>query len=120
MTILEKMAGAVIRGSEVVCTELANAALKEGIDPIDAIQEGFAKGMETVGINFECGKFYLPEMLPAAEAMNAGVKLLETVIASKGSQNAHRKGKAILARMGEGRPCRIGGFFQRREVIGFR
>ncbi len=68
------MADAVIRGSEVECTELANA----------------------------------------------GVKLLETVIASKGSQSAHRKGKVILARMGEGRPCRIGGFFQRREVIGFR
>lgn len=97
MTILEKMADAVIRGNEEECAELANAALKQGIEPVKAIQEGFAKGMDTVGINFECGKFYLPEMMLAARAMNAGVRVLEPVMASKGSQGAQKRGKIVLA-----------------------
>lgn len=97
MTIVEKMADAVIRGNEEECTKLAKTALKEGIEPVKAIQEGFAKGMETVGINFECGKFYLPEMMLAARAMNTGVKVFEPVIASKGSQSAQKRGTVVLA-----------------------
>jgi methanogenic corrinoid protein MtbC1 len=97
MTLFEKMADAVIRGNEADCIELANGALKEGIEPVDAIQQGFAKGMETVGINFECGKFYLPEMMLAAKAMNAAVKILEPVIASKGSGGIQKSGKVVLA-----------------------
>lgn len=97
MTIFEKMADAVIRGNEEECRELAKAALKENIEPVKAIQEGFAKGMETVGINFECGKFYLPEMMLAAKAMNAGVEVFEPVIASKGSQGAQKRATVVLA-----------------------
>ncbi len=97
MTILEKMADAVIRGNEADCIELAKGALKEGVDPVEAIQEGFAKGMETVGINFESGKFYLPEMMLAAKAMNAGVKILEPAIASKGSQGLQKSARVVLA-----------------------
>lgn len=97
MTIFKRMADAVIRGNEEECVELANTALKEGVDPVEAIQKGFAKGMETVGINFESGKFYLPEMMLAAKAMNAGVEIFEPVIASKGSQGAQKRGTVVLA-----------------------
>lgn len=97
MTILEKMAEAVIGGRQEECENLATTVLKEGIDPVEAIQKGFAKGMETVGINFESGKFYLPEMMLAAQAMNAGVKVLESSIASKGSQTLEKTGRVVLA-----------------------
>ena len=97
MTIFEKMADAVIRGSEEECRDLANTVVKEGIDPVKAIQGGFAKGMEIVGVNFESGKFYLPEMMLAAQAMNAGVAILEPAIGSKDAQASRKVGTVVLA-----------------------
>ena len=96
MSIFEKMAEAVVKGDVDECKRLSNEVIKKGIEPVAAIQDGFSKGMETVGNNFERGKIYLPEMMLAAEAMNAGVKILESVIASSGS-HAIQKGKVLLA-----------------------
>jgi len=96
MTIFEKMAEAVVKGDAKKCERLSNEVIKEDVEPVEAIQKGFAKGMETVGNYFESGKFYLPEMMLAAEAMKAGVKVLEPVIASKGSP-VQSKGKVLLA-----------------------
>ena len=97
MTLFEKMSEAVIRGSEEECKRLASDALQSDVDPIQAIQEGFAKGMETVGANFECGKFFLPEMMMAAKAMNAGVKVLEPAMRAKGDLGGYKVGKILLA-----------------------
>ena len=101
MSIFKEMANAVIKGDEKACTELANQVIKEEVNPLEAIQEGFAKGMETVGQNFEAGKFYLPEMMLAAKAMNAGVDILEPVIAAKNLGSIQGKGKWYL------RPSRV-------------
>ena len=97
MSILEEMASAVIKRDVGACVDLANQIINEGIDPLEAIQEGFAKGMETVGRNFESGKFYLPEMILAAKAMNAGIDVLKPVIASKSLGKFQDKGKVVLA-----------------------
>lgn len=97
MSILEEMASAVIKRDVGACVDLANQIINEGIDPLEAIQEGFAKGMETVGHNFESGEFYLPEMILAAKAMNAGVDVLNPVIASKSLGKVQDKGKVVLA-----------------------
>jgi len=97
MSIFEKMAEAVIKGDVDECKRLSNEVIKKGIEPVAAIQDGFSKGMETVGNNFERGKIYLPEMMLAAEAMNAGVKILESVIASSSGSHAIQKGKVLLA-----------------------
>ena len=97
MSILEEMASAVIKRDVGACVDLANQIINEGIDPLEAIQEGFAKGMETVGRNFESGKFYLPEMILAAKAMNAGIDVLKPVIASKSLGKVQDKGKVALA-----------------------
>jgi corrinoid protein of di/trimethylamine methyltransferase len=97
MTIFEDMADAVIRGDEADCIELANRVLNENIDPVEAIQKGFSKGMETVGKKFESGEFYLPQMLLAAKAMDAGVAILEPSIASRDSQEKLKSGTIVLA-----------------------
>jgi len=97
MGILNEMADAVITGDKEACTKLADKAIKEDLDPMEAIQEGFAKGMEVVGNNFECGKIYLPEMMSSAKAMNAGVDTLEPALAAKGPEEVMTKGKIILA-----------------------
>lgn len=97
MGILNEMADAVINRDKEACAKLAEKAIKEDLDPIEAIQEGFAKGMEVVGNNFECGKIYLPEMMSSAQAMNLGVKVLEPALATKSPEAVKKEGKIILA-----------------------
>jgi dimethylamine corrinoid protein len=52
-------------------------AKNEGIAPAEIIEKGLAAGMNTVGIMFERGKLFLPHVMMAAGAMEAGVKILE-------------------------------------------
>jgi len=54
-----------------------NKAKNEGIAPAEIIEKGLAAGMNTVGIMFERGKLFLPHVMMAAGAMEAGVKILE-------------------------------------------
>jgi 5-methyltetrahydrofolate--homocysteine methyltransferase len=97
MGILGEMAEAVVNRDKEACAKLAERALEEGLDPMETIHEGFAKGMEVVGNNFESGQIYLPEMMSSAQAMNAGVEVLEPALAAKSPGAVMKEGKIILA-----------------------
>ncbi|HEY7588577.1 MAG TPA: corrinoid protein [Thermoplasmata archaeon] len=56
---------------------LAKEALDHGLDPIKGIEEGLAAGIRDVGRRFGEGELFLPELVMAAEAMRAGVAVLE-------------------------------------------
>ena len=96
MSVLSDMTAAVIRGDSAACVELATRALESGVDPLRAIKEGFAPGMDAVGKGFESGELYLPDMMLAGEAMQAGVTVLERALpATEAAQ--HRMGKVVVA-----------------------
>ena len=50
---------------------------KEVMEPAEIIDKGLAAGMNEVGVLFERGKLFLPHVMMAADAMTAGVKVLE-------------------------------------------
>jgi trimethylamine corrinoid protein len=75
--ILEKLAKAVLEGNPEEVERLATESLKIGIDPIKAIEEGLSKGIGEAGQKFEKGNFFLPDLIMSAEAMKAGLKILE-------------------------------------------
>ena len=50
---------------------------KEVMEPAEIIEKGLAAGMNQVGVLFERGKLFLPHVMMAADAMTAGVKILE-------------------------------------------
>jgi corrinoid protein of di/trimethylamine methyltransferase len=97
MEILEQMAKAVVSGDAEACANLAQKALESGIDAVKAIQEGFSTGMEIVGEKFEKGDIFLPEMMQAAEAINAGVAVLKPHIESQQQKDLVGGGKIVLA-----------------------
>lgn len=70
----------------------AEQALKLGIGPINAIEEGLWRGMKTVGDKFDDGDIFLPEVLLAVETMNSAVKVL---VASMGS-DAPMRGSVVI------------------------
>ena len=70
--------------------------MESGVDPLQAIEEGFAPGMQIVGKGFEEGNYFLPDMMLAADAMKAGVAVLEQAMTATETSGAS-KPKVVLA-----------------------
>lgn len=62
--------------------ELVNAAVADGTDPKEILNEGLLPGMSIIGDKFKNNEVYVPEVLIAARAMNAGVTILKPLMAS--------------------------------------
>jgi dimethylamine corrinoid protein len=78
-TLLQEVADAVIScNKDKVLKAVENA--KSELPPEEIIEKGLSAGMNQVGILFERGKLFLPHVMIAADAMAAGVKLLEEKI----------------------------------------
>jgi len=84
--LFEKMAQSIIDGEDEIAAELAQEAIAAGIDPLDAINQGYIKGVNVVGEEFSCGNAFLPELVMAGEAMKAAVEVLEPELARLGSK----------------------------------
>ena len=84
----EAMAQSIIDGEIDDAERLARQAIKQGINPLDAINEGFVKGLDYVGEEFGCGQMFLPDLVLAAEAMKAAVAVLEPELERTGQERA--------------------------------
>lgn len=75
--------------------ELVEEALGTGVEPDKILLEGLSRGMELVGAKYESGEYFIPDMLTAAEAVEAGMKVMEPHLAGQGDNGG--KGKIVLA-----------------------
>jgi corrinoid protein of di/trimethylamine methyltransferase len=75
--ILAKLKNAVIQYDEDTAKEGAEEALKEGVEPNDAIFNGLVSGMEEVGRLFEAQEYFVPELLMCADALYVGLDILK-------------------------------------------
>ena len=57
---------------------IAQQALKEGVSAYEAVMNGMAKGMETVGERYQDGKVFLAELILAGETFKEGMKVLSS------------------------------------------
>ena len=74
--ILKELADAVIACDPPRAKAAAETALKEGMDPVTAINEGLVVGMGVIGDNYAERKMYLPQVLVAAHSMYEGLDVL--------------------------------------------
>ncbi len=84
MADLGVLAESLISGKADKVRELTQAAVDEGVDVGKILNEGLIAGMAVVGARFKANEFYVPEVLIAARAMNAGMTLLEPLLAEAG------------------------------------
>ncbi len=77
MTLLEQIVEATVEGNQERCAALAQQVLDQDMKPLEAIQEGFTKGMLIVGEKFARMEYYLPELMRCADAMKAALELLK-------------------------------------------
>ncbi|MFA5896456.1 MAG: B12-binding domain-containing protein, partial [Thermoplasmata archaeon] len=91
---------------------LAQEALDHGMDPLQGIEKGLAAAIREVGQRFGAGELFLPELVMAAEAMRAGVAVLEPrvpkgsdtrvvhrVVLATVQDDIHEIGKNLVATM---------------------
>ena len=84
MSVLEMLAESVITGNANRAEELTLTALGEGIEPSEVLNKGLIAAMDIVGVKFRNNEFYVPEMLVAARAMKAGIKVLKPKLVETG------------------------------------
>lgn len=94
MSKITEVAQLVEKGKAKLVGAAVQAALDEGCDPIQILNEGMIKTMSIVGDKFKNGEIFVPEMLVAARAMKKGVEVLKPHLAT-GSTGA--LGKVIIA-----------------------
>ena len=94
--IYKAMAQSIIDGDSEMAESLARRAIQEGLDPIEAINHGFIKGVDHVGEQFSCGAAFLPELVMAGEAMKTALSTLEPEMNKRGTQR-EVYGKVVLA-----------------------
>ena len=84
MADLKELASALERGDAPVVEKLTREAVDEGLGPKEILDGALIAGMEVVGERFKNNDIYVPEVLIAARAMTAGMKVLEPHLAKAG------------------------------------
>jgi corrinoid protein of di/trimethylamine methyltransferase len=94
--LFQKMAQSIVDGDSDVAVALAKQVLTSGMDPLEAITQGFVMGVNQVGEAFAKGDAFLPELVMAGEAMKAAVSTLEPEMQKRGLKRT-MLGKVVLA-----------------------
>ena len=93
--LFQAMRQSIIDGAADHATDLARQALAADVDPLRAINCGFVPGVDYVGEQFAARQMFLPDLVMAAEAMKAGIALLEPEMRRRGSRREYL-GRVVL------------------------
>lgn len=87
--LLQVLKDGVINMDEDKVEEAAEKVLEGGHNPLDAIMDGLAAGMEVVGEKYESNEYFVPEVLLCADALYVGMDILRPhVVREKGEMIA--------------------------------
>ena len=117
--MLKDMQEALIAGKKAEVESLVDRALAAGLPAARILNEGLIPGMERLGVLFKNNEVFIPEVLVAARAMNAGLAKLEPHLAKEKVQprgivvigtvkgDLHDIGKNLVAMMLRGNGYKI-------------
>ena len=93
MSIYEEISSALQQGRKPKVEELVQQAIDEGLSPKTILEEGLLSGMAIIGEKFKNNEVFVPEVLIAARAMNAGVAVLKPHMTAADIVN---RGKVVI------------------------
>ena len=79
--ILQEIATNLYNGEDEKVAQLVQKALDDGMTPQEVLNDGLIAGMDVVGRDFKAGDLFVPEVLIAARAMQAGMDVLRPLLA---------------------------------------
>jgi corrinoid protein of di/trimethylamine methyltransferase len=93
MALLDDISTALQKGQAKEVKELVQKAIDSQIPVEQILNQGLMAGMNIIGGKFKRNEVFVPEVLIAARAMNAGTALLKPLFSSAGLT---AKGKAVI------------------------
>ncbi len=93
MAILDNISELLQKGKANDVKQLVQQALDEGIGAKSVLEDGLMSGMGIIGEKFKNNEIYVPEVLIAARAMNAGIEILRPHLISAGVE---AKGRVVI------------------------
>jgi len=93
VSILDEISQNLQIGKAKIVKELVQQAIDEGTSAETILKEGLLIGMGIIGEKFKKDEIYVPDVLIAARAMNAGTEILKPLLVSSGVKAA---GKVII------------------------
>ncbi|MBQ6240745.1 MAG: corrinoid protein [Firmicutes bacterium] len=93
MNVFESIADSLERGRAKEVSAKITEALENGISPEQILNEALVTGMNVIGEQFKNNEIFVPEVLVAARAMNAGLKILKPHLQKEGVEPV---GKAVI------------------------
>ena len=82
--LLNEISEKLQRGKAKDVAALVEQALAEGVAPETILNDALVVGMNVIGDKFRENQVFVPEVLVAARAMNAGLKILKPALAGAG------------------------------------
>ncbi len=92
----ERAKKAVMAYDQKASAEVAKEAIAAKADLVNLIQEGYTAGIQEVGDLYQAKKLFLPHIMSAANAMNAGVNLLTPELEKSGKSAGEGLGKFVI------------------------
>lgn len=86
---------AIVAGDEDKAREATKAALASGVDPMEIMQEGVARGMGRIGELFQKLEVFLPDLMLAGEAGKAVMEIVTPTLMS-GDRDSISRGKVVI------------------------
>jgi corrinoid protein of di/trimethylamine methyltransferase len=93
--IYARMQNSIQEYDEVEAAAAAREAVAAGLNPVEAVEKGFAGAIRELGEAFDRMEIFLPQLVMAADAMKAGVAVLEEAIQASGGK-LEKKGVVVL------------------------
>jgi len=84
--LFKQISDNVVEMEEDIVEELCEKSLEMEIDPTETINKGLIDGMDRVGVLYEDGEYFLPEVLTASYALNVGIDVLRPHIKQEESE----------------------------------
>ena len=117
--LLNEIGVSLEKGKRKLVVQYVQQAIDEGVPAQQILAEGLMPGMDRVGVKFRNNEIFVPEVLVAARAMNAGAELLKPLLAEEGSTGVgtlvlgtvkgdlHDIGKNLVKMMMEGKGIEV-------------
>jgi 5-methyltetrahydrofolate--homocysteine methyltransferase len=80
MEILNQISESLQKGDDKTVGELTQQAIDAGVSAAEILNDGLLAAMDVVGRKFGANEIFLPEVLLAARAMNAGMDLIKPLL----------------------------------------
>ena len=94
--IVENLTKSVVEYDIDGAAKWAREVVQAGIDPLVAIEDGLAKGIQMISDKFQNGEIFITELVIAAEAMKSALTILQPELSKRKEERKNLVGRIAI------------------------